>query len=218
MNKNRFGKLVLAAFVAWSLSIAIPAGAVTVFYLDENSINLAGGPWASVTLSDVTSTDGRDGVHFVVDPIDSAFSKLGNFGLQSFYFNENTNFGNQLTVENFNPTSWINKYVDGFGSAGPYGKFEFLEKGTGSIRANPLTFDVFAPMNFSLSIEDLSTALSTEGYIFAAHIADFDGPGSKTSGKFATDAPPSTPVPEPGTILLLGAGLLGLGILRRRRS
>ena len=189
-----------------------------VFTLDQTNLSvLTGGPWATVTLTD-TSSGGHDGVHFVVDPLESAFTSTGaNFGLQTFYFNENTSFGSQLTLANFNPIGWSWNYSSpgSKNAGGGFGKFEFITSGSGSTRANPLSFDVFAPLGRSLTIENLSTALSTEGYLFAGHIADFNG---GQSAKFATDGQPPAPVPEPGTMILLGSGLMGLaGYGRRRR-
>lgn len=185
--------------------------AADVFTLDQTNLaGLAGGPWATVTL---TQTSGGV-VHFVVDPLESAFASIGsNFGVQSFYFNENTAFGSQLTLGNFDPAGWTWDYSPA-NAGGGFGKFEFIASGNGSNRANPLMFDVFAPLGQSLTIANLSTALSTEGYLFAAHIADFN---RGDSAKFATDGNSVAPVPEPGTLLLLGSGLAGwVGYGKRR--
>lgn len=206
-------KLFLAIVAV--LSMVTMANALS-YFLDEVNDNNTGtsGPWAVVTLTDIV-VGGNDAVHFVVDPIDSAFSNLGtNFGLQSFYFNENTGFGSSLVFGNFSPGGWNYNYGGSYNAGGGFGKFEILANGSGSNRANPLSFDVYTNTNKTLNISDFTTTLSTEGYIFAAHIADYN---NGNSAKFATDGPPDTIVPEPGTMLLLGTGLFGLAIFGKRR-
>lgn len=191
---------------AWAIS----------YNLDLTNDNNTGtsGPWATVTLTKETFNN-YGAVKFVVDPIESAFSSIGsNFGLQSFYFNESTGFGTDLIIGN-NPDGWNYTYQPN-NSASEFGKFEFQNSGKGNSRQNPLTFFVYTVGGQDLSIEDFITDLSSNGYLFAAHIAGY-GTGGEYSAWFSTTPGPA-PVPEPGTMLLLGSGLAGLAAWKRRKK
>ncbi|MGC1291495.1 MAG: PEP-CTERM sorting domain-containing protein, partial [Candidatus Acidiferrales bacterium] len=54
------------------------------------------------------------------------------------------------------------------------------------------------------------------GATFDLQISSFSAVG--TSGTFSTPPPPPTPTPEPASLLLLGSGLQGLGVVVRRRG
>ena len=197
------------------LTLAPASAKAITFNLDNVNDNNTGttGPWASVTLTDSTYL-GKDSVHFVVDPIESAFVNKGtNFGLQSFFFNENTGFASSLKIGNSLPTGWAYDYGSN-NAGGGFGKFAFEASGNGYNRANPLSFDVYNINGLDVSIANFSSVLSSEGSLFAAHIADYNG---GQSAKFATDGS-TAPVPEPGTMMLLGFGMLGLAIYGKRRA
>jgi hypothetical protein len=66
--------------------------------------------------------------------------------------------------------------------------------------------ELVVPASFNLGFSNLSPALALNGTTIAPFTASFAGTASA-----------STPVPEPAGIALLGAGLLGLGLVRHRQ-
>lgn len=218
---------VLASIAALLLFNSSQAHALT-YFLDQNNSRLQGGPWASVTLTDTTYYDltqnkSYDAVKFTVDPLEGAFfSVTDKFGLQNFAFNENTGLANLSDVVKYSdPQGWDVDYTPS-GSSGPYGKFELTNDATGQYRANPLEFYLYSLTAFDITAEQFAVPGDETTYIFAAHITGFNAPGmlddkgnDLTSAQFATSG---TPVPEPGTFALLGAGLLGLILYKKRSS
>ena len=70
---------------------------------------------------------------------------------------------------------------------------------------------------------DLDTTdftFNADGWYFAADLTDGDATTGSQAWKDFTETPdPGTnPIPEPGTLAVIGAGLAGLWALRRRRK
>ncbi len=96
-----------------------------------------------------------------------------------------------------------------------------------STQGTPLVFDNFGPyandpygtpLVYSYAIPD---TLASIRYIRLVGTGSNGQPlGSQGAGfdLNAVGVDPRFPVPEPGTLLLIGAGLLGVGLLRRKRS
>ena len=199
------------------LAAAERGHAVTLSYnFDSNNAGLAGGPWATITLTD-TTYNGLDAVRFQVDPLEEAFYRTyGNFGLQTFYFNSNTNQPDSA-LRSSQVADW--RFIYSPGSVGAFKKFELLYQGDGDSRQDPLDFYLYTS-SFDIKAEQFAVS-NAEGYMFAGHIADFGilGKPNLTSAKFASSgAPAPAPIPEPGTVTLFAIGLAALACCSRRRK
>lgn len=94
-----------------------------------------------------------------------------------------------------------------------FGRFDFGIEGTaiGNLANDPLRFRI---EDSSLDIANFSIA-NAEGWLFAGHLRRFDAIDGQESNFLAAG---NAPVPGPGTILLIGAGLSGLALRREKAA
>ena len=182
-------------------------------FSDGNTIGGLGAE-ATFTLTDVTANSYTFD-YSLTNTTDSGLTSR----VSSFSFNTDPDISGATSTGDFGYVVTDSNYPNGIGTvdvcfkggssnscAGNQGGVTEGNTGTGSLTLT------FADMVDSVSLSD-----------FFVRYQSITGAGNVTSasGKVTTTSTGSTtggtPVPEPGMLGLFGAGLLGLGLLRRRR-
>jgi len=175
-------------------------------------------PWLKATFSEA----GTSGLFNIVQLTMEATNLTGNEFAGAWYFN--TIYSGPLSSSSFEyqndssaPKATVSVGTNAFkaGSAGYFDiEFDFPEANNVN-RFDASEEAIYYIMGQGLTPEDFKALNQPDGlYYTAAHVQGIYG---ELSGWIAATGG-AQPIPEPTTMLLLGAGLIGLGFFGRKRS
>ncbi len=199
--------------ISFLFVLSSAVGTASAFVVDLTYPNEGGMPimvYGTVT-GTVDSSD-TSLFHFSIDlapGLSTALSGGRNFGMDKFYFNTDLDLTEEM-FSNWDPQTWtpsFDKSVAGFGL------FDLRLTDPGD-RVLHLSFDI----DYISAISESNFYLLSEGNAgngnghFAAHIGGFDYQGFGSIQ--VRDG--ATPIPEPGTLLLLSGALICLALIKRK--
>lgn len=214
---NRFTKIWASAATAVGLwALAGPASALVITYDEIVTGNIPSGssPWLTASILDITQ-DSTSGVNITLTPGVSSPEFITRI-----FFSLDTPYGGSGNLNTSPDLDLLN--CNGRAPAGT-GPWQLCMTFDPSDKWN----DTAGPVSFFLAgLSESNFVSNSAGWLSVAHlqgiasecsawVGSYNGTGRvapKNDGHCST----TTPVPEPGTLGLLGLCLLGLGLVKRR--